>query len=67
MRLTQLGDLAVRTALALIVMTAIGSAPARAEDKLLAETIDFTGTFIFLQAKVPALIIGVIHHYRRDP
>jgi serine-type D-Ala-D-Ala carboxypeptidase/endopeptidase len=62
MRLTQLGDLAVRTALALIVMTAIGSAPARAEDKLLAETIDFTGTFIFLQAKVPALIIGVIHN-----
>ncbi len=31
---------------------------ARAEDKLLAEAVDFTGTFIYLGAKVPGLVIG---------
>jgi D-alanyl-D-alanine-carboxypeptidase/D-alanyl-D-alanine-endopeptidase len=36
----------------------IGLGKAAAEDKLLAESVDFTGTFIFLGAKVPSLVIG---------
>ena len=40
----------------------LGAADARAEDKLRAEAVDFTGTFIFLEAKVPGAIIGVIRN-----
>jgi D-alanyl-D-alanine-carboxypeptidase/D-alanyl-D-alanine-endopeptidase len=36
----------------------IGLGKAAAEDKLRAESVDFTGTFIFLGAKVPSLVIG---------
>jgi D-alanyl-D-alanine-carboxypeptidase/D-alanyl-D-alanine-endopeptidase len=32
----------------------------RVEDKLLAETVDFAGTFIFLSAGAPGLVIGAI-------
>jgi D-alanyl-D-alanine-carboxypeptidase/D-alanyl-D-alanine-endopeptidase len=32
--------------------------PARAEDKLLSETVDFTGTVLFLETGVPGLVIG---------
>ena len=35
---------------------------ARAEDKLLAEAVDFTGTFIYLGAKVPGLVIDAIRN-----
>src|SRR5262245_39690708 len=47
----------------LVVTTGLGAGwtPARA-DKLLDETTDFTGTFIFLEAKVPGLVIGVIRN-----
>jgi len=39
------------------------SAPdARAEDKLLTETVDFTGTITYLGAKPPALVIGAIRN-----
>jgi D-alanyl-D-alanine-carboxypeptidase/D-alanyl-D-alanine-endopeptidase len=33
---------------------------AYAEDKLLEETVEFTGTVLFLQSHVPALVIGVV-------
>jgi serine-type D-Ala-D-Ala carboxypeptidase/endopeptidase len=49
-------------ALALLVISlglGAGWTPARA-DKLLDEATDFTGTFIFLEAKVPGMVIGVI-------
>jgi serine-type D-Ala-D-Ala carboxypeptidase/endopeptidase len=36
------------------------SASARADDKLLEETVGFTGTVLFLQSHVPALVIGVV-------
>jgi serine-type D-Ala-D-Ala carboxypeptidase/endopeptidase len=62
MRPTKLGDFVFRTGLALIVVTILGATHARAEDKLLAEAVDFTGTFIFLEAKVPGLVIGVVRN-----
>ena len=36
------------------------SGQASAEDTLLEETVEFAGTFIFLEAKAPAAIIGVV-------
>jgi serine-type D-Ala-D-Ala carboxypeptidase/endopeptidase len=48
----------------LFVAMAIGSPlfvpRAYAEDKLLEETVEFTGTVLFLQSHVPALVIGVV-------
>jgi D-alanyl-D-alanine-carboxypeptidase/D-alanyl-D-alanine-endopeptidase len=38
----------------------LGATGAPAEDKLLAEAVDFTGTFINLGAKPPGLVIGAI-------
>src|SRR5262245_16223839 len=32
----------------------------RADDKLLEETVEFTGAVLFLQSHVPALLIGVV-------
>jgi D-alanyl-D-alanine-carboxypeptidase/D-alanyl-D-alanine-endopeptidase len=41
----------------------LASAPsARAENKLLAETIEFTGSLLFLDMHVPGLVIGVIRN-----
>ena len=51
----------VRQALALGIVSLLGIAPARA-DKLLDETTDFTGTFIYLQSKVPGLVIGAVQN-----
>ena len=51
-------------ALALLVVVmglGVGQGRARA-DKLLDETTDFTGTFIYLELKVPGLVIGVIRN-----
>ena len=62
MEATRLGDFLFRIGLALIVVSTLGVAEARAEDKLLAETVDFTGTFIYLGAKPPALVIGAIRN-----
>jgi serine-type D-Ala-D-Ala carboxypeptidase/endopeptidase len=42
-------------------MLAVGPGQARAEDKMLADTVDLTGTILFLSTGVPALVIGVIH------
>jgi D-alanyl-D-alanine-carboxypeptidase/D-alanyl-D-alanine-endopeptidase len=36
------------------------AASARADDKLLEETVEFTGTILFLQSHIPALVIGVV-------
>src|SRR4051794_25641455 len=46
-------------ALAAVAMLLFGTG-ARADDKLLEQTIGFTGEVIFLQTKVPALVIGVV-------
>jgi D-alanyl-D-alanine-carboxypeptidase/D-alanyl-D-alanine-endopeptidase len=62
MQATRLGDFVFRTVLALSILSTLGATDARAEDKLLAEAVDFTGTFIFLEAKVPGAIIGVIRN-----
>jgi serine-type D-Ala-D-Ala carboxypeptidase/endopeptidase len=47
-----------------IVMAALmlAAVPARAASPLLDETVDFTGTFIFLEAKVPGLVIAVVRN-----
>ena len=37
-------------------------ANARADDKLLEETVEFTGTVLFLQSRVPALVIGGVRN-----
>jgi len=62
MQATRLGDFVFRTVLALGILATLGATDARAEDKLLAEAVDFAGTFIFLGAKPPALIIGAIRN-----
>lgn len=48
--------------LALACFSMLGAPSARAEDKLLTETVDFTGSILFLQANVPGMIIGVIRN-----
>ena len=47
-----------------IIMAALmlAAVPARAASPLLDETVDFTGTFIFLEAKVPGLVIAVVRN-----
>jgi D-alanyl-D-alanine-carboxypeptidase/D-alanyl-D-alanine-endopeptidase len=58
----RVSDWVFRAALALSVGAVLVALEAHAEDKLLAEAVDFTGTFIFLEAKTPAVIIGVIRN-----
>lgn len=62
MRATKSGDFVLRTGLALVFASTLGTASVHAEDKLLAEAVDFTGTFIYLGAKPPALVIGAIRN-----
>jgi D-alanyl-D-alanine-carboxypeptidase/D-alanyl-D-alanine-endopeptidase len=62
MRTTKFGVGVFRVGLALIFASTLGATSVRAEDKLLAEAVDFTGTFIYLGAKPPALVIGVIRN-----
>ena len=62
MRATRLADFIFRTAIAVAITSTLGAAHARAEDKLLAETVEFTGTVIYLEAKVPGLVIGVVRN-----
>ena len=59
-----IAGLTMRTGLALafiamLGISMLGAPSARAEDKLLAEAVDFAGTFIYLGAKPPALVIGL--------
>ena len=35
-------------------------ASARANERLLEETVEFTGTVLFLQSRVPALVVGAV-------
>jgi serine-type D-Ala-D-Ala carboxypeptidase/endopeptidase len=62
MRVRRLGSPIVRLGLALALVLTAAPVEARAEDKLLAEAVDFTGTFIFLGAKVPGLVIGAVRN-----
>ena len=62
MRMRRLGGSIVRVGLVLALVLTAAPIEARAEDKLLAEAVDFTGTFIFLGAKVPGLVIGAIRN-----
>jgi D-alanyl-D-alanine-carboxypeptidase/D-alanyl-D-alanine-endopeptidase len=62
MQMTSIADRVLRIGFALALGAILGAAPARAADKLLEETVGFTGTFIFLQANVPGAIIGVIRN-----
>jgi D-alanyl-D-alanine-carboxypeptidase/D-alanyl-D-alanine-endopeptidase len=62
--LRQFRHILYSAALALLVVVTgpgVGQGPARA-DKLLDEATDFTGTFIYLESKVPGMIIGVIRN-----
>jgi D-alanyl-D-alanine-carboxypeptidase/D-alanyl-D-alanine-endopeptidase len=54
----RLGKLLAGSAVALMTFAHAGEA--RAADTLLEESVDFTGTFIFLEARAPAAIIGVV-------
>jgi D-alanyl-D-alanine-carboxypeptidase/D-alanyl-D-alanine-endopeptidase len=45
---------------ALAVEVTVFGPGARADDKLLEETVEFTGTILFMQSHVPALVIGVV-------
>jgi len=60
MRQTNFGGLAWAIGLGVLMM--LGGAPARAADKLLDETVDFTGTILFISAKVPGMVIGAIRN-----
>jgi D-alanyl-D-alanine-carboxypeptidase/D-alanyl-D-alanine-endopeptidase len=60
MRQTNFGGLAWAIGLGVLMM--LGATPARAADKLLDETVDFTGTILFISAKVPGLVIGAIRN-----
>jgi serine-type D-Ala-D-Ala carboxypeptidase/endopeptidase len=42
--------------------SALGATPAFAADPLLEEAVDFTGTIVFLETKVPGLVIGAIRN-----
>ena len=52
------------SALAACVLAVSMSVPAQEAraDKLLDETVEFTGTFIFLKSKVPGLVIGAVRN-----
>ena len=45
---------------AMAILLNIFGASAMADDKLLEETVNFTGMVLFLQSRVPALVIGVV-------
>ena len=62
MQATRRGGFVFQIGIALALVSTLGAVGARAEDKLLAETVDFTGTVIFLEAKVPGAIIGAIRN-----
>jgi serine-type D-Ala-D-Ala carboxypeptidase/endopeptidase len=51
-----------RCALFIAAGLMLAAAPARAASPLLDETVDFTGTFIFLGANVPGFVIAVVRN-----
>jgi D-alanyl-D-alanine-carboxypeptidase/D-alanyl-D-alanine-endopeptidase len=56
-----LGRFVARIAIVLTLVSTIAGT-ARAEDKLLAEAVEFAATFIFLETKVPGLVVGVVRN-----
>ena len=62
MQHTTAKDWVLRTALAVSLAATLAATKAYATDKLLEETVDFTGTLLFLEIKSPALVIGVIRN-----
>ena len=56
MRPVKLTCLLAGTAVAVILFATGG----RTQDKLLEETAEFTGQVLFLQSRVPALVLGVV-------
>src|SRR5262245_64787921 len=50
------------TALGLIVSLLLCPSTSQAKDKLLEEAVDFTGTMLFLDSKVPGLVIGAVRN-----
>lgn len=48
----------------LVACSSFGT-PAAAEDRLLAETVEFTGAVTFFESKVPALVIGAVRNGER--
>src|SRR5215468_4316206 len=49
-------------AIVLILVLLLCPSAVRAKDKLLEEAVDFTGTLLFLDSKVPALVIGAVRN-----
>jgi D-alanyl-D-alanine-carboxypeptidase/D-alanyl-D-alanine-endopeptidase len=45
-----------------MVVIMLGATPARAEDKLLVDTVELTGAVIYLGVKPPAFVIGVVRN-----
>jgi hypothetical protein len=62
MRNISIGHWVLRTLLALAFGSILGATEVKAADKLLAETVDFTRTFVFLETKAPGVVIGVIRN-----
>ena len=58
MNRTRRGPICLLAGMAMAMM--LFATGARADDKLLEETVEFTGTVLFLQSRVPALMIGVV-------
>jgi serine-type D-Ala-D-Ala carboxypeptidase/endopeptidase len=55
-------QIGVRFLAAICVLSVVGASPALAADPLLEEAVDFTGTIIFLETKVPGFVIGAIRN-----
>ena len=55
MQHTTAKDWVLRTALAVSLAATLAATKAYATDKLLEETVDFTGTLLFLEIKSPAI------------
>lgn len=53
------GSRSMRFALVFLIVTSGLALPVKAQDPLLSETVEFTGTVLFLQTGVPGLVIGV--------
>src|SRR4051794_34304296 len=51
-----------RSLVAATALSLIGTASARADDRLLKEAVEFAGLAVFLETKVPGLVIGVVRN-----